>query len=269
MKRVVSIVASFVLAMSLFGCGVSEEHQVANDAFQTEVDRLNIQVAERDSAIESADTLIAESATPLDVELISALETAVSDAKAVEVTIPQLPTKMEDVVSETERLKAIDCTGVTQALNTAIDNLNISIQQYALVDAPTEAYIIQCLQDLDHVVSYAAVTEDNDPNGNLNKPKGYTSTVFYECDLVDQTNLGGNDVIARGTDGGGSIEVYATPEDAIQRSDYLSSFDGTPLASGSRKVVGTVLVRTSDELTASEQKLMEEILVESLTRIRE
>lgn len=34
----------------------------------------------------------------------------------------------------------------------------------------------------------------------------------------------------------------------------LSGFDGSPFASGSHAVLGTVIVQTSDKLTASQQK---------------
>lgn len=40
----------------------------------------------------------------------------------------------------------------------------------------------------------------------------------------------------------------------VNRDKFLASFDGSVLASGSHTVVGTILVRTSDELTASQQK---------------
>ena len=40
----------------------------------------------------------------------------------------------------------------------------------------------------------------------------------------------------------------------IPENDYLAAFDGGIFASGSHTVVGTVLVRTSNELTASQQK---------------
>ena len=75
----------------------------------------------------------------------------------------------------------------------------------------------------------------------------------------------GNTVIEQGTEGGGGIEVYATAEDAEKRRDYLAAFDGGILASGTHTVVGTVLVRTSNELTASQQQEMEAKIIEVLT----
>ena len=77
----------------------------------------------------------------------------------------------------------------------------------------------------------------------------------------------GTSVIDQGTDGGGAIEVYATAEDAEKRRDYLATYDGGIFASGTHTVVGTVLVRTSNELKASEQQDMEAKLIAALTYV--
>lgn len=130
--------------------------------------------------------------------------------------------------------------------------------------APTESYVISCLNKVPGILEIAAVTEDNDPNGNLNKQGGYTSQVYFSYSLVDQTNVIGDDLIEKGTDAGGSIEVYTTVEYANKRNEYLSAFDGSALASGSHIVVGTIVIRTSDELTASEQKLLESNIIYAL-----
>ena len=36
------------------------------------------------------------------------------------------------------------------------------------VNVPTEDYIISCLENTPNILEVAAVTEENDPNGNLN-----------------------------------------------------------------------------------------------------
>ena len=100
----------------------------------------------------------------------------------------------------------------------------------------------------------------------LNKTGGYTSTVYFSYDKVNVSFLDGT-IIENGTDGGGSIEVYSTEEDVNKRNDYLASFDGGILSSGSHTVVGTVLVRTSNYLTASQQKELENAIIEKLTEL--
>ena len=136
------------------------------------------------------------------------------------------------------------------------------------VDNPSEAYVIQRLKTIENVSDVSAVTEDNDPNKKLNKPGGYTATVYFTSDWVDQSNLryAGDTVIDKGTRGGGAVEVYANVKDAEKRNKYLEALDGSILDSGSHSVVGTCVVRTSCELTASQQKELETSVIEALTR---
>ena len=128
---------------------------------------------------------------------------------------------------------------------------------------------IECLKKVENIVDISAVTEDNDPNGNLNKAGGYTAQVYFSSDLVNQSEVYGASLIEKGTDAGGSIEVYANVEDATARNEYLASFDGGIFASGSHTVVGTALVRTSDELPASQQQTLEANIITALTEIVE
>lgn len=143
------------------------------------------------------------------------------------------------------------------------ENFVIDSRRYQLVDNPTEAYVIRCLKNIPEIVNISAVTEDNNPNGNLNKPGGYTATVFFAVEYIDSKD--GETLIEQGTDAGGSIEVYACVEDTIKRRDYLATFDGGLFATGTHTVVGTVLVRTSDEQTASQQKALESEVITALT----
>ena len=138
-------------------------------------------------------------------------------------------------------------------------------EEEKLLTTPTEKYIIDGLKKVPGIIEIQAATEDNDPNGQMNKPKGYTAHVYFSYELVNQEEVYGDDLIDKGTDAGGSIEVYTTKEDAERRNDYLASFDGGTLASGSHKVIGTVVIRTSDELTASQQRLLESNIIASLT----
>jgi len=134
-----------------------------------------------------------------------------------------------------------------------------------LVTAPSEEYVIECLQKVPGILEIKAVTEDTDPMKNLNKPGWYTAHIYFSYQLVNQDEVIGDDLIDKGTDAGGSIEVYKTKEEANKRNDYLSAFDGGVLTSGSHTVIGTLVVRTSDELTASQQKLLEENIIAALT----
>ena len=219
---------------------------------------------ELDSKISDAEALLAEGKTALDETLIPALETAVSNTKAAKVEIPDMPATEDEILAVVDELNAIDYTSALAELVSSQEALETSIAQYALVDNPSEGYIIECLGEVEHVVDISAVTEDNDPNGNLNKAGGYTAQVYFSSDLVNQSSVSGSTVIEKGTDCGGSIEVYANVDDANKRNDYLATFDGSIFASGSHTLIGTCVVRTSDNLKASEQKEMEANIIEAL-----
>ena len=56
-------------------------------------------------------------------------------------------------------------------------------------------------------------------------------------------------------------------EDAEKRRDYLATYDGTIYANGTHTVIGTVLVRTSNKLTATQQKELEQKVIDAFTRL--
>lgn len=133
-----------------------------------------------------------------------------------------------------------------------------------LVTAPSDDYIIESLQKVPGVLEIKAITEDTDPMENLNKPGWYIGHVYFSYSLVNQLDVYGDNLLDKGTDAGGSIEIYKTKSDANKRNEYLSSFDGSILSSGSHTVIGTIVVRTSNELTVSQQKLLESNIIAAL-----
>lgn len=242
----------------------------AIDKYNSAKQELEKKNKDLNSLITDSEALIAEKKTPLDDALIPALETTISETKAAKQNIPEMPKTESEILEIVKIMEAVDYSEITTNLNNSKAALEKSIKQYALVDNPSEAYIIKCLGKVEHVVNISAVTEDNDPNGNLNKAGGYTATVYYSDDRISlDKSTYGNTVIEQGTDGGGGIEVYATVKDAEKRRDYLSTYDGSIFASGTHIVIGTVLVRTSNELTASQQQEMEAKIIEVLTYVEE
>ena len=154
------------------------------------------------------------------------METKISETKAVKLTAPTMAETVKDIDTQTTEMNTTDYSDVLKSLDEAYTALNNSIKQYELVNNPTESYVIKCLEKVEHVIGISAVTEDNDPNGHLGKAGGYTATVYFTCDWVNQSNVYGNTIIEKGTDGGGAIEVYANVEDAESRNSYLAGFDG-------------------------------------------
>lgn len=217
-----------------------------------------------DEAISVANSLVQGEDKALDNSLRTSLETLISNAKAAKIAIPEMPETTEEINSLAASVLSTDYSDILSDLNNGQINLENSIKQYALVNNPSEAYVISCLKNVPGIMDISAATEDNDPNGQLGKAGGYTSAIYFSHENVNQSEVLGNTIIEKGTACGGQIEVYASENDALKRNDYLAGFDGTILASGSHKVIGTVLIRTSDMLTGSQQKELEANVINAL-----
>lgn len=211
-------------------------------AFDEAKSLLDDKNAELDKAISEANDLVNGENTALDESLRSLLETKISETKAIKITAPTMAETVKEIDTQTTEMNTTDYSDALKSLNEAYTAFNNSVKQYELVNNPAESYVIKCLEKVEHVIGISAVTEDNDPNGHLGKAGGYTATVYFTCDWVNQANVIGNTIIDKGTDGGGAIEVYANVEDAESRDSYLAGFDGGVLASGSHTVVGTCVV---------------------------
>lgn len=266
MKKILYIALCAILTISLFGCE-SDEMKNAKESFNTQISRIEKLNDNLNSVISDADNFLIDVPTPLDEQTITNLENAISSAKADVIDIPEMPKELNEIVTLTDSLSKIDYTDSIDSINNAKVELENSIKQYQQVTNPSESFIISRLEEVDGITGISAVTEDNDPNGKLGKDGGYTSQTYFSYELVNQSNVLGSTIIEKGTDCGGSIEVYETVEYANKRNDYLASFDGSIFASGSHLVIGTVLVRTSDELTASQQNELEEKIINALIRL--
>ncbi len=136
-----------------------------------------------------------------------------------------------------------------------------------LAVAPSDEFVMERLKLIGTITEIAAVTEDHDPNGQLGKQGGYIGCIYFTDSQVDRSLIytQTNDVIDVGTEGGGAIEIFADKKDAVVREAYLAAFDGTAFSSGSHRIVGTCLVRTSFHLTASQQNALTDQIEQVLT----
>lgn len=270
MKKKMGILLVMLLALfSLSACS-NEEKEKETEEFNQTVEIVETNNQSLQTAISDLQALVDSEIPPLDETTLETANEAITEAESRIVEIPEIPSKLEEIQASTEELKAkTDCSEIMETLSSANEALSNSIRQMEQVTNPTEDFVIERLTGLPNVVEMAAVTEDNDPNGNLSKAGGYTACVYFSSDLVNQDEVYGDTVIDKGTDGGGAVEVYSSVEDANTRNDYLASFDGAGfLASGSHSVVGTVVIRTSDNLTATQQKEMEANIYNSLVELR-
>lgn len=154
-----------------------------------------------------------------------------------------------------------------------IHELNESLYKYIKlakqVACPEEKWIINRLEDVSYIEGTQTVTSNNDPDGLLGKVGGYKACVYFTIDGLDISKVPGKTIVEKGTDAGGAIEIYETLEEAEDRCEYLSGFDGTILYSGSYAIVGTMVVRTSYMLSEEDQLILTNEIVKAFTALEE
>ena len=251
----IAAIAIIVIGICIWYFQVKKPHNLAETKFNAAVKEVEAKNTELTSAMNDAQKILDKKEAVYDNTTKEAFITALSDAKAAQRKIPDLPKKTADINAETKKLsEPLDYSSVINAISEKQTAYQNSVLQMKQITNPNEDFVIQRLKGIPNISGYQAVTEDHDPNGNLNKQGGYTSTVYFSTPLIDQSSVYGNDIVDKGTECGGAIEVYASEEDAEKRDSYLASFDGAGmLNSGSHKVLGTIVIRTSTKLTATQQ----------------
>lgn len=251
----IAAIAIIVIGIFVWYFQVKKPHDLAETKFNAAVKEVEAKNTELTSAMNDAQKILDKKEAVYDNTTKEAFITALSDAKAAQRKIPDLPKKTADINAETKKLsEPLDYSSVINAISEKQTAYQNSVLQMKQITNPNEDFVIQRLKGIPNISGYQAVTEDHDPNGNLNKQGGYTSTVYFSTPLIDQSSVYGNDIVDKGTECGGAIEVYASEKDAEKRDSYLASFDGAGmLNSGSHKVLGTIVIRTSTKLTATQQ----------------
>lgn len=253
--------------------GYFKPHKEAVEAYNVVVSNIQEKNDQLDGEIKKLQELVDNEDKPLDETTIDAAKEALKNVGASKIVIGEMPKATKDILSRTKELSTpVDYSDELTALSTAYTNLENSKKQYKQVVNPSEEFVMQRILTVDDVADARAVTEDQDPNGNLHKAGGYTSTIYFESKTVNQSDIYvsgeyADVLIDKGTDAGGAIEVYENVEDAEKRRDYLATYDGTIYASGTHTVIGTVLVRTSNKLMATQQKELEQKVIDALTRL--
>ena len=251
----IAAIAIIVIGICVWYFQVKKPHDLAETKFNAAVKEVEAKNTELTSAMNDAQKILDKKEAVYDNTTKEAFITTLSDAKAAQRKIPDLPKKTADINAETKKLsEPLDYSSVINAISEKQTAYQNSVLQMKQITNPNEDFIIQRLKGIPNISGSQAVTEDHDPNGNLNKQGGYTSTVYFSTPLIDQSSVYGNDIVDKGTECGGAIEVYASEEDAEKRDSYLARFDGAGmLNSGSHKVLGTIVIRTSTKLTATQQ----------------
>ncbi|WP_418994160.1 hypothetical protein [Agathobaculum butyriciproducens] len=272
---IVAVVVVIAVIVGSLGAyfGYFKPHKEAVAAYNVVVSDIQEKNDQLDGEIKKLQELVDNEDKPLDETTIDTAKEALKNAGASKIVIGEMPKATKDILSRTKELSTpVDYSDELTSLSTAYTNLENSKKQYKQVVNPSEEFVMQRILTVDDVADARAVTEDQDPNGNLYKAGGYTSTIYFESKTVNQSDVYvsgeyADVLIDKGTDAGGAIEVYENVEDAEKRRDYLATFDGTIFANGTHTVIGTVLVRTSNELTATQQKELEQKVIDALTRL--
>lgn len=244
-------------------------HQEAVTNFNKAVQTIQSKNKTLKSDIAKAEKLIKSKQQPLDTKTLDDLKATVKTAKSDLRKIPKIADKTEAIQKQTKALKQpIDYSASIQTLADKSTAYTNSVKQLAQITNPSQSFVEERLKEIDTVTGVQSVTEDNDPNGNLNKQGGYTASVYFTDSQVTEA-VTGVDIVDKGTDAGGDIEVYKTTEEAQARNTYLSAFDGQGILSpGSHYVYGTLVIRTSSHLTASQQTALTEKIYSKLIELK-
>ena len=180
--------------------------------------------------------------------------------------------RTEKINKLTEETVVPDYTEVTSVINVAQTNLENSIRQLEQVTAPAESFVlgrVMGIKDEAGMVDVIALTEDTDTENLIGKSGWYTSKIIFRHKDVKHYGLdSGLKTLAEiGNPAGGCIETYATVEDAERRNQELTEMEGTVRSPGAHFVCGTMVVRVSEDMKTSTQKILLEMIVDALLRL--
>ena len=246
-------------------------HQKAVDSFNNIAQKVKNKNNLLEDKIKTANQLLSNKDKPLDENLSSELKNEITSAEKAKRKISKIKKSTSDINKQVEALKKpLDYTTEIKKLDDLNQKYSTSVKQLKQITNPSSSFIESRLKEIDTITGVQSATEDNDPNKGLNKQGSYTASVYFTDSLVTDT-IEGKDIVTKGTDAGGNIEVYKTVEDAQKRNEYLSAFDGLPamLNPGSHYVYGTIIIRTSGRLTATQQNDLTQKIYQKLIEIKD
>ena len=141
-------------------------------------------------------------------------------------------------------------------------------EQTALVINPTQEYVMAALHQVESIIGVEAEPEPGEGFVvGASKVKDCKARIYFSSSLVDQNWFDAEEsTLEKGTNAGGSIDIYDNVEDAIARDKYLHEFDDNwIMKSGGHCVAGTIVIRTSEFLDADKQTALADSIVAVLT----
>lgn len=266
---IIAIILIIIASLGTYYYTIFVPHQKAVADFESAVSLVTDKNKELEIVLSEADELIEKNETPYDDSTLQKLKETTESAKNSLRVIPEMAKNTDEINKQVEQLnEPIDYTSSIESINSASKEYKHSVAQYKQITNPSKDFIEARLKEIGTITDVQSVTEDHDPNRQLNKKGGYTASVYFHDNRITQT-LYGSDTVEQGTEGGGNIEVYANVEDAKARNEYLSLFDkATAINPGSHELYGTVIIRTSNYLTASQQKELTQQILQKLIEVR-
>lgn len=245
-------------------------HQEAVTSYDKAVKKVKATNKTLQVAIDEAEKLVKSNQHSLDAKSLDNLKATIKAANNDLRKIPKMSDKTEAIKEQAEELdQPLDYSASIQSLTDSSTAYTNSVKQLIQITNPNQSFVEERLKEVDTVTGVQSVTEANDPNGNLNKQGGYTASIYFTDSQVTEA-VEGADIVAKGTDAGGNIEVYKTAEEAQVRNTYLSTFDAQGLLNpGSHYVYGSLVIRTSSHLTASQQTALTEAIYHKLIEVRD
>lgn len=268
---VIVIIAIILAVICFWYFQIKKPHNTAVSEFNVAAEQVNIANDELDNTISSAQAILDSGEPAYDEEVINAITVAISEAEQEKRIVPALPDKTADIKAATEKLVLpLDYASAISNINEKKDALENSIKQMKQITNSSEEFVILRLQGIEGISACQAATEEHDPNGMLHKQGGYTTVVYFSSPWINQDEVYGNDIVEKGTECGGGIEVYSSVDDAENRNAYLAAFDGAGMLNpGSHTVLGTIVIRTSSLLTATQQNELTQAISDKLLEFQE
>lgn len=248
------VLVPVIMTLRTFFISETEIEQVLNatKTYNEEIRIFNEYVAEYNSAVEltSIDNI---AGLPKKIESLS----IVGDERDDIVKAIQNDNNEEKIVSDTETIIEM------------IEQIKQGIMVVKQITNPEEKWVNERLASIEDIIDTQPVTEEENPDGLLNKEGGYSSCIYFTIAEALPEEVPGNTIVEKGTDAGGAIEIYTNLVDATARVEYLSGFDGTALYSGSYAIVGTMVIRTSYKLSNEQQLQLTNLITTELTKLSE
>ena len=265
-SAIISLIVLFCFGIGYYVLAISP-HQRAVQSFNEVTAKIQKENRSIEETIKVSKELVSSKDKPLDESLTVELKNEVSTAEKKKQVIPKIKKKTSDINKQVKSLKKpINYTTEIKVLKDKNQKYSTSVKQLKQITNPSNTFVESRLKEIDTISDVQSATEDNDSNQGLNKQGSYTAAVYFADNEVTNP-VPGADLVAAG----GCVEVYKTVEDAKKRNDYLSAFDGLPtvINPGSHYVYGTVVIRVSASLTASQQNALTQKIYEKLIEIKD